>query len=46
LTGKPTEQLMMAGVTVATIPCILLFAVAQRYFVRGIVTSGFKGAGA
>ena len=42
---KPTEGLMMAAATVATIPCILLFIVAQRYFVRGVVMSGLKGAG-
>ena len=42
---KPTEHLMMGASTIITIPCILLFIVAQRYFVRGIVMSGFKGAG-
>jgi ABC-type glycerol-3-phosphate transport system permease component len=32
----------MAGATVATIPPITLFVVAQRYFVQGVVMSGIK----
>ena len=32
-----------AGVTVATIPLILLFLLLQRFFVRGIAMSGVKG---
>ncbi len=34
---------MMAGVTIATIPMILFFFSAQRYFVRGIALTGLKG---
>ena len=34
---------MMAGVTIATIPMILFFLFAQRYFVQGIALSGLKG---
>jgi multiple sugar transport system permease protein len=33
-------NLQMAAATVMTIPVILLFFVAQRYFMRGIVTTG------
>jgi ABC-type glycerol-3-phosphate transport system permease component len=33
----------MAAVLMAAFPCVLLFFVAQRYFVRGIVMSGIKG---
>ncbi len=32
-----------AGVTVATVPLILLFLVLQRFFVRGIAMTGMKG---
>jgi ABC-type glycerol-3-phosphate transport system permease component len=41
--GRPTEQLMMAAVTIAALPCVLIFLFAQRYFVQGIVTTGLKG---
>jgi multiple sugar transport system permease protein len=34
---------MMAGVTIATVPMLLFFLSAQRYFVRGIALSGLKG---
>jgi len=43
--GEPADQLVMAASFIATIPCLLLFAMAQRYFVEGIVTTGLKGAG-
>lgn len=32
-----------AGATVATVPVLLLFVFLQRYFVRGIASSGMKG---
>jgi len=32
-----------AGVTVATIPLILVFLFLQRFFIRGMVSSGLKG---
>jgi multiple sugar transport system permease protein len=35
--------LLMAGSTVMIVPVILLFFVAQRYFIRGVVLSGLKG---
>jgi multiple sugar transport system permease protein len=41
--GEPREHLMMAAAVIATIPCVLLFFAAQRFFVRGIVMSGIKG---
>ena len=36
-------HLLMAGTTLALIPPVALFLVAQRYFVQGIVMSGIKG---
>jgi ABC-type glycerol-3-phosphate transport system permease component len=37
------QNLLMAASVMMTAPIILLFFVAQRYFVRGIVMSGIKG---
>jgi multiple sugar transport system permease protein len=34
---------MMAGALVSLLPMIILFLVAQKYFVRGITLSGLKG---
>ncbi len=39
--GKWPE--MMAGAMVSLLPMIILFVVAQKYFVRGIALSGLKG---
>lgn len=39
----PRMHLMMAAVTASIIPPLVLFLLAQRYFVRGIVTTGMKG---
>jgi multiple sugar transport system permease protein len=39
--GKWPE--MMAGALVSLAPMIILFVIAQRYFVRGIALSGLKG---
>lgn len=36
--GEAEWQLLMAASTIATIPMIVVFFVAQRYFVRGLVT--------
>ena len=33
---------LMAGVTIATAPMLLVFLLAQRYFVRGIALTGMK----
>jgi multiple sugar transport system permease protein len=43
--GRDSIQwnLMMAATTLAVIPTLLVFLVAQRYFVRGIMLSGIKG---
>lgn len=42
LQGTEYELLMAASVTVL-IPIIVIFFLAQRYFVQGIVTTGLKG---
>ncbi len=39
----PQMHLLMAATTLAIIPPIALFLLAQRYFVRGIVMTGLKG---
>lgn len=39
----PKMHLMMAAVTMSIVPPLVLFVFAQRYFVRGIVTTGIKG---
>jgi ABC-type glycerol-3-phosphate transport system permease component len=41
--AEPREHLLMAASLMATVPCVVLFFVAQRYFVQGIVMSGIKG---
>lgn len=41
--GEPKEHLLMAAAVIASIPCIILFFAAQRFFVRGIVMTGIKG---
>jgi multiple sugar transport system permease protein len=41
--GEPKDQLLMAGSVIATLPIILVFFAAQRYFIQGIVTTGMKG---
>ena len=37
------DNYMMAMVVMTSLPCIILFFIAQRYFVQGIVMSGIKG---
>jgi ABC-type glycerol-3-phosphate transport system permease component len=37
------EHLLMAASVMMTAPILVLFFLAQRYFVRGIVMSGIKG---
>ncbi|MBA7530225.1 L-arabinose transport system permease protein AraQ [subsurface metagenome] len=34
---------VLAGLTIATIPIVLLFMFFQRYYIQGICTSGMKG---
>lgn len=43
--GYQTTQwnLLMAASVMVTVPCILLYAFAQRYFIQGIVFTGLKG---
>jgi ABC-type glycerol-3-phosphate transport system permease component len=41
--GEPKEHLLMAAAVIASLPCVLLFFAAQRFFVRGIILSGIKG---
>ncbi|MEZ4735176.1 MAG: carbohydrate ABC transporter permease [Caldilineaceae bacterium] len=41
-TTDPRDHLLMAAAAVMTIPVLLLFSVAQRYFVSGVVMSGLK----
>ncbi len=36
-------NLLMAGSVMMSLPCILLYFVAQRYFIQGIVFTGLKG---
>ena len=35
-------HLLMAGTTIAAVPMIILFAIFQKYFVNGFVSSGIK----
>jgi multiple sugar transport system permease protein len=35
--------LVMAGATLAILPTVLIFLMAQRYFVEGVATTGLKG---
>lgn len=39
----PQEPFLMAATLMMTIPPILIFFFAQRYFVRGVAVSGIKG---
>ena len=41
--GTPIEHLLMACSVMMTTPVVLLFFVAQRYFVQGVIMSGIKG---
>jgi len=36
-------NLLMAASVMVTLPCIILYAAAQRYFIQGIVFTGLKG---
>jgi len=39
----PKDNLLMAGSLIATFPILLIFILAQKYFIQGIVMSGIKG---
>jgi multiple sugar transport system permease protein len=41
--GERLENILMAACVLNIVPCLILFFSAQRYFVRGIVTTGLKG---
>ena len=41
--GVPLQHLLMAASVMAISPILLLFFLAQRYFVQGIVLTGIKG---
>ncbi len=41
--GAPRDHLLMAASVTFTLPAIILFFAAQRYFIKGIVMSGLKG---
>jgi multiple sugar transport system permease protein len=43
--GQRTTEwgLMMAGATLTTMPLVILFFFAQRYFLEGIKFTGLKG---
>jgi multiple sugar transport system permease protein len=41
--GEPLQHLLMAASVMTILPPVLLFFIAQRYFVQGIVMSGIKG---
>lgn len=41
-TNDPRDHLLMAAAAIMTIPVITLFAMAQRYFISGVVLSGLK----
>jgi multiple sugar transport system permease protein len=36
-------ELLMAAALIHILPCILLFAIAQRHFIKGIAMTGLKG---
>jgi len=41
--NEPREHLLMAASLMMTLPCVLVFFAAQRYFVQGVVMTGLKG---
>jgi len=41
--GNPLQTVTMAGVVLYVMPLVAFFAFAQRFIVRGIVTTGIKG---
>jgi multiple sugar transport system permease protein len=41
-TMDPRDHLLMAAAAIMTIPVLTLFALAQRYFISGVVLSGLK----
>jgi ABC-type glycerol-3-phosphate transport system permease component len=41
--SRPQDHLLMGAALMVALPCLILFFVAQKYFVQGIVTTGIKG---
>jgi multiple sugar transport system permease protein len=41
--GQGDYQVIMAGTLLLVVPMIVLFALFQKYFIRGISTQGRKG---
>lgn len=41
--GSGNQSAVMAGVTMAALPVVLVFVFAQRYFIEGVALSGLKG---
>lgn len=41
--SRPQDHLLMGAAIMFALPCLILFFLAQRYFVQGIATSGIKG---
>lgn len=41
--GEPKDHLLMAASVTITLPAVILFFAAQRYFISGIIMSGIKG---
>lgn len=41
--NEPREAVLMAASLIVAMPPLILFFAAQKYFVRGIVTTGLKG---
>jgi multiple sugar transport system permease protein len=41
--GEGDYQVIMAGTVILVLPMLVLFAMFQKYFIRGIVTQGRKG---
>jgi multiple sugar transport system permease protein len=40
--NEPKDHLLMAAASITTIPVLVVFIFAQRYFVQGVVMSGLK----
>lgn len=43
LQGRQLPQVLAAGVWFYILPVILVFTIAQRVYVRGLMSSGVKG---
>ena len=41
-TGEPRDHLLMAASAIMSVPAVIIFAAAQRYFVSGVVMTGLK----